>query len=173
VLIYIDTKFLAPIPLISLGIDDFLFQFPPKSTNSSRRISRKSLNQLKPDLRPAKAGPPAKAFSSPAKAGPSPASQRHRSAPPRSRLAFLAPPPRSAQLLSPDVPRHQLAHLLLAPWACPAKLTAPPPRLRLASHALQRPRPCPAAASPPATHRAASYPLLLSRARSCTSSSTQ
>jgi hypothetical protein len=50
-------KFVAPIPCISLRIDDFLFQFPPKSTNSSRRFSRKSPNRLKPDLRPAKAGP--------------------------------------------------------------------------------------------------------------------
>jgi hypothetical protein len=62
VLIYIATKFLAPIPLISLGIDDFLFQVPPKSTNSSCRISQKIANRLKPALRPAKAGPiPAKA----------------------------------------------------------------------------------------------------------------
>jgi hypothetical protein len=48
VLIYIATNFIAPIPLISLGIDDFFFQFPPKSTNSSRRISQKSANRLKP-----------------------------------------------------------------------------------------------------------------------------
>jgi hypothetical protein len=71
VLIYIATNFLAPIPLISLGIADFLFQFPSKSTNCSHRISRKSLNRLKPALRPAKAGTPAKAGPNPAKAGPS------------------------------------------------------------------------------------------------------
>jgi hypothetical protein len=70
VLIYISTNFLALIPLISLGIDDFLFQFPPKSMNSSRRFSQKSPNRLKLALRPAKAGIPAKAGPSPAKAGP-------------------------------------------------------------------------------------------------------
>jgi hypothetical protein len=50
VLIYIATNFLAPIPLISLEIIDFLFQFPPKSTNSSRRNFSKKFE-------PAKAGP--------------------------------------------------------------------------------------------------------------------
>jgi hypothetical protein len=78
VLIYIATKFLAPIPLISLGINNFPFQFLPKSTNSSHRFSRKSPNRLKPALRPAKAGIPAIAGPRPAKAGPSwPAGQRH------------------------------------------------------------------------------------------------
>jgi hypothetical protein len=48
VLIYIATKFLAPIPLISLGIDNFLFQFPPNSTNISSRISQKSPSRKKP-----------------------------------------------------------------------------------------------------------------------------
>jgi hypothetical protein len=33
VLIYISTKFPAPIPCILAGIDDFIFQFVPKSTN--------------------------------------------------------------------------------------------------------------------------------------------
>jgi hypothetical protein len=61
VLIYIATNFLAPIPLISHGIDDFLFKFPPKSKNFATRISRKSANRLKPALRPAKARTPAKA----------------------------------------------------------------------------------------------------------------
>jgi hypothetical protein len=61
VLIYIATNFLAPIPLISLGIDDFSSHFPPKSKNFVTRISQKSPNRLKPDLRPAKAGPPANA----------------------------------------------------------------------------------------------------------------
>jgi hypothetical protein len=56
VLIYISTNFLAPIPCIFLRIDDFLFQFPPKSTKK-RSFSQKSPNRLKPDLRPAKAGP--------------------------------------------------------------------------------------------------------------------
>jgi hypothetical protein len=69
VLIYIASNFLAPIPFISLGIINFLFQFPPKSTNISTRISRKVANRLKPELRPAKAGTPAKAGPSPAKAG--------------------------------------------------------------------------------------------------------
>jgi hypothetical protein len=57
VLIYIASKFLAPIPLISVGIDDFLFEFPPKSTNSSRRIFSKKSEPEKAGLRPAKAGP--------------------------------------------------------------------------------------------------------------------
>jgi hypothetical protein len=81
VLIYISTNFIAPIPCILAGIDDFSFQFPPKSTNFSRSISnrlkpactpeiaglnqkirtRKSANRLKPALRPAKGGTPAKA----------------------------------------------------------------------------------------------------------------
>jgi hypothetical protein len=69
VLIYIATKFLAPIPLISLRIIDFSFQFSPKSTNISTRISQKSANWLKPALRPAKANPPAKAGPRQAKAG--------------------------------------------------------------------------------------------------------
>jgi hypothetical protein len=33
VLIYISSNFLAPIPCILAGIDDFIFQFAPKSTN--------------------------------------------------------------------------------------------------------------------------------------------
>jgi hypothetical protein len=48
VLIYIATNFLAPIPLISLRIDDFIFQFAPKSKNISPRISRKSPSRKKP-----------------------------------------------------------------------------------------------------------------------------
>jgi hypothetical protein len=90
VLIYISTNFLAPIPLILAGIDDFIFQFAPKSTNFLRSIpnrlkpvstpaktepsqnfrTRKVTNRLKPDLRPAKAGTPAKAGPRAAKAGP-------------------------------------------------------------------------------------------------------
>jgi hypothetical protein len=50
VLIYIATNFLAPIPHISLGIADFLSEFLPKSTNSSRRNFSKKCE-------PAKAGP--------------------------------------------------------------------------------------------------------------------
>jgi hypothetical protein len=74
VLSYIATNFLAPIHLISARIDDFLFQF-------SRRISRKSPNRLKPALRPAKAGTPAKAGPSPAEAGPPPPGQHFRISP--------------------------------------------------------------------------------------------
>jgi hypothetical protein len=70
VLIYIASKFLAPIPLISLGIIDFRFQFPPNRRTARAEISRKVPNRLKPDLRPAKAGAPAKAGPSAAKAGP-------------------------------------------------------------------------------------------------------
>jgi hypothetical protein len=104
VLLYIATKFLAPIPLISLGINDFCFQFPPKSTNSSRRISQKSTNRLNPALRLAKADIPAKA-------GPPSSAGQHRlatdrSSPPRSRLA--SSPARSCSpclvLASPDRP---------------------------------------------------------------------
>jgi hypothetical protein len=95
VLIYISTKFLAQIPLIALGIADFIFEFALKSTNFSRSIpnrlkpastpakagpsqnfrTRKVTNRLKPDFRPAKAGLPAKAGSIPANAGP--ANQQH------------------------------------------------------------------------------------------------
>jgi hypothetical protein len=57
VLIYIATNFLAPIALISVGIDDFLSEFPPTSTNSLSRFSQKSASQKKPAHRPAKAGP--------------------------------------------------------------------------------------------------------------------
>jgi hypothetical protein len=90
VLIYIATNFLAPIPLISLGIIDFSFRFPPKSTNSSRRISQNSASRKKPALRPAKAGP-------------SPGSQRHRSRPhppapsPQLVPTSSSPPPQLAQ----------------------------------------------------------------------------
>jgi hypothetical protein len=50
VLIYIATKFLAPIACISLEIANFSSQFPPKSMNSSHRnFSKKS--------EPVKAGP--------------------------------------------------------------------------------------------------------------------
>jgi hypothetical protein len=90
VLIYIFTNFLAPIPCILAGIDDFIFQFAPKSTKFSRSIpnrlkllcipeiaglsqifrTRKVPNRLKQALRPAKAVAPAKAGPSAAKAGP-------------------------------------------------------------------------------------------------------
>jgi hypothetical protein len=52
VLIYIATNFLAPIPLICLGIDDFSFQFLPKSMNFSNSIT----NRLKPVSTPEIAG---------------------------------------------------------------------------------------------------------------------
>jgi hypothetical protein len=70
VLIYIARNFLAPSPLISPGINDFLFEFAPNRRTARAEFSRKSLIRLKPDLSPVKAG-------TPSKAGPSHAGQRH------------------------------------------------------------------------------------------------
>jgi hypothetical protein len=109
VLIYIATKFLAPIPLISLGIDDFLFQLPPKSTNSSRRNFSKRCE--------------------PAKAGHCPASgsnfQRHRPAPPA--LAHPQPSISSASPLPPLNARVStpLDHSSLAPSPAPPPHSIP------------------------------------------------
>jgi hypothetical protein len=55
-LIYIATNFLAPIPLISLGIIDFLSEFPPKSTDSLRRNFSKKCESAKAGPSPVKAG---------------------------------------------------------------------------------------------------------------------
>jgi hypothetical protein len=145
VLIYISTNFLAPIPLISLGFVDFLSQFPPKSTNSSRRISRKVTNWLKPDLGPAKAGTPAKAGPSPAKAGP--ANQRNR------------PLRGSASLLngllprSPSLSLHRDGRLP----ARPSKLGRTTPRSALAA--------LPLAPARPGRSRAALWPQQLEPAQ--------
>jgi hypothetical protein len=156
VLIYITTNFLAPIPLISLGIIDFPLQFLPKSKNFVTRISRKSPNRLKPDLRPAKTGPPAKAGPRPAKAGPSSsASQRHLqqlalasptcasrpSSPPHTPQHRLIPPacssprpaPSSRQLPSsppPTTSRQRSTQLVLSPWPSHAHLPSSPPSTR-------------------------------------------
>jgi hypothetical protein len=129
VLLYVATNFLAPIPLISLGIIDFPLQFPPKSKNFATRISRKSPNRLKPDLRPAKTGPPAKAGPRPAKAGP-PSGQLPSQFPNRAR----APAHRSAscsarQPRPPSSARTTSAHRPAGPPAHQATTARPrPPR---------------------------------------------
>jgi hypothetical protein len=188
VLIYIATNFLAPIPPISAGIDDFIFRFSPKSTNGSRRISRKSLNRLKPALRPAKAGTLAKAGPPPPgqrfRISPSihchhaPASAQHR--PPRdssarlsSRAASLPPPATCSRAIphacGPPAPPqpHATAPLGLSPArpSPPARSprTHPPTpstRSPLASAALSpsRPRPCPARTFPRAQLTPAQHP---------------
>jgi hypothetical protein len=134
VLIYISTNFLAPIPLISLRIDDFLSKFPPKTKNFACRISRKSPNRLKPDLRPAKAGKPAKAGPSPAKAG-LPAGQRfHRTSIDPARPAlFLASPDRQRHLPSSTLLAHAQQRARV-PHLAPARCT-PLARLHYSSYA--------------------------------------
>jgi hypothetical protein len=131
VLIYIATKFLSPIPLILARIDDFLFQFLPKLTNSSSRISQKSASQkklahrLKPDhpqvntILPRRA-PPASLTSPPvhvpAPQAPSPLPPSHRPtiawpaqplhAPPQACSTQRAmPPARTLCSASPRAPR--------------------------------------------------------------------
>jgi hypothetical protein len=130
VLIYIATKFLAPIPLISLGIDDFSSQFPPKSMNSSRRNFSKKSEPAKAGPKPAKAGPCfpqlVNAFSIAHLAPPSISSARPSTAPatqlPRARGSNLYPPstahpaplPRTPLLFPPSSqpPLHLAASLL-------------------------------------------------------------
>jgi hypothetical protein len=166
-----------------LGIDGFPLQFPPKSTNNSCQISRKSPNRLKPDFRPAKAGTPAKSGPYPAKAGPThPAGQRrHRASPasipststsPRSALPLVLAP-QLAQLLSSS---SSAQHSSSAPSCCASTKSAPPLTNHAASQwpssaqprlAAARPRSSLAPrASPPLlahqprqAHRPASLPL--------------
>jgi hypothetical protein len=156
VLIYIATNFLAPIPLISAGIDDFIFQFVPNRRTARAEISRKSANRLKSALRPAKAGP---CRSTPLAS--------HRSAP----LLLLAhhrrPRPRSASMqqlrlsvpqLAPACidPHHRTVCLLLRLRArptpahsSPAPATQPPARSSIARARLPPP-PCALVLHPPA-----------------------
>jgi hypothetical protein len=154
VLIYISTNFLAPIPLISLEFVDFLSQFPPKSTNSSRRISRKSLNRQKPALRPAKADIPAKVGPNPAKAGPaSAAGQRLRSTPTQRRIASLisclvslSTKPRSTRLAPGSAlaqPRPWLPHASTAPSYAPSHCASTRLSSTSTTHPAARPRPAP------------------------------
>jgi hypothetical protein len=135
VLIYIDSNFLAPIPLISLGFIDFSLQFPPKLTNVSSRISRKSASRKKPAHRPAKASHRLKPAHRPAKAGPQFSCARSRS----------TASPRAPQLLShhrqpPARPARQARQPPVQPSpSTPAYRSASPGRSLLA-HAQQRAR---------------------------------
>jgi hypothetical protein len=148
VLIYISTKFLDPIPLISVGIDDFLSEFLPTSTNSSNRFSQKSASRKKPAHRPAKAGHRLKPAHRAAKAGPQ-----------SRRLLRLAPLFRSSSLrssLSSRQPRITAArHLLLGLTASPAARRSSPRLSRSARPSTAKP-PCHHAQSTPSQHRYAS-----------------
>jgi hypothetical protein len=158
VLIYISTNFLAPIPCILVGINDFIFQFAPKSMNFSRSIpnrlklvcipeiagpsqnfrTRKVPNRLKPALRPAKAGPSA------AKADPAhPLVNAFASRP---QLAHALHPAQHLARLAPA--RHCHGRLPLA--------HAPPPSARQAMPPLpsSTPLPVPGAATPAALNSA-------------------
>jgi hypothetical protein len=125
VLIYIATNFLAPIPLISLRIDDFSSHFPPKLKNFATRISQKSVSQKKPacprvntSASPLSSWPSSTSDSSPRRpptARPARTSPRAQLAP----LACLAPArPASSSCAHdsapssalPDAQRHQLVH---------------------------------------------------------------
>jgi hypothetical protein len=134
VLIYIATKFLDPIPLISPRIADFPYQFPPKSKNFATRIfSKKS--------EPEKAGPvPAKAGPRPAKAGPSCWS------------TFASQLPHPASI-------HASLHLLRLDLTSLSDRAAPlPDRSSTSSHARSKPLSCPSpqlAPTPPARSRRA------------------
>jgi hypothetical protein len=130
VLIYISTNFLAPIPLISLEIIDFLFQFPPNRRTARAEISRKSANRLKPALRPAKAS--------------------HRLKPAQGRLKpvllLVSPParPAPAACLPPIAPAQAGPTSLLAPRSPPAhprRRPTPPPLLASTLH-LAPAQPC-------------------------------
>jgi hypothetical protein len=158
VLIYIATKFLAPIPCISLRIADFLFKFPPKSTNFSRSIpnrlklvctpeivglnhkiwSRKSASRLKPAC-PCRSTPPSGCLASPS-------TPPHRPPRPRPLRLALAPyytartPPCSAPHAIPRSPfsthkpgrrRSALVHLPApGPHAPPCQPRVPHRRAR-------------------------------------------
>jgi hypothetical protein len=124
VLIYIATNFLAPIPLISAGIDDFIFQFAPKSMNSSRRFPRKSPNRLKPT------------HTSQVNASLSLASIR----PPQLARPLLSPAPTHRPLPLSTTPARTQLRLASGPPAAPAPRL---PRLTPTSPASQSTRPGP------------------------------
>jgi hypothetical protein len=148
VLVYIATNFLAPIPLISPRIDDFFSQFPPKSMNSSRRISRKSPSRQKPSsdwLKPAHRLKPALFL----------VGQR--------RFALLDPPPRP-QLTStrPPAPHTQ------PPCSLPRTAPAPLPSCFSLATSLCPPRTTPATTGRPALCPAFAPPARLNPPRPST-----
>jgi hypothetical protein len=175
VLIYIATNFLAPIPHISPGIEDFIFQFAPKSKNISPRISRKSPSRKKPAHRPAKAGHRLKPAHRPAKAGPQSTLLCPRSTAPASPCSPSAQPPRSARLrlaqlascspapklrLSPTLPSRSLhvrQPLTISPPLWPQHRAAchAPPVHAAVQHA-QATKDTATCQLPPAAHRPAS-----------------
>jgi hypothetical protein len=95
-----------------------LLIFRPNRRTARAEFSRKSTNWLKPVLRPAKAGSPAKAGPTPAKAGPCPASYSHQGL-----VSMLVP----SHGLVPHAPRppYSRAPTAQAPVAAPAPADRP------------------------------------------------
>jgi hypothetical protein len=165
VLIYIATNFLAPIPRISPRIIDFLSDFPPKSMNFSSRISRKSASRKKLARKLAKAGHRLRPDHRPAKAGPLPAGQR-RTWPSSIPLLLATRPIARARLHRAALPTHPSCSL--------HRIASQRPRS--APH-----RPCSTAPFPPA-HSATEPPVsasvqrahqLTAPLRPCLTSGTQ
>jgi hypothetical protein len=127
---------LAPIALISLGIIDFSSQFPPKSTNISTRISRKSPSRKKRALDRLKLARRT-AFTSSSQSAPLlPAGPQHP-------LDFLAPAPLPRA-------RRSLHHAPATPLRSKAHRPASPP----SDLAAAIPAPAVARTPAPAAHQA-------------------